>query len=98
MLDKEKSGVVEDTEARLRAEIEELKRRLEQHERKAAAPPHPSRTSLWLLALLALALTAGAFFAGYLPRRRRESVLASEASAFERALPKVNVVPVIQSP
>src|SRR5262249_22048223 len=88
------------TEERLREEIEELKRRLEQQQRQmdahrdAAKPPHPSRRALWLLALVALALVGFAFFRGYGPLRARQEMIAAEAKTQEEALPVVNVTAV----
>jgi len=68
---------MDDTEASLRAETAELERRLA--ERKHSAQfSRPSRFTRWIMALLALAVITAAFCAGYLPRQRRESVLASE--------------------
>ena len=40
----------------------------------------PSRLTLLVLALLLVVLVVAGFFAGYLPRRRRESVLAAESN------------------
>ena len=51
----------------------------------------PSRLTLWVLALLLVVLVVAGFFAGYLPRRRRESVLAAESKVAVDALPVVNV-------
>ena len=51
----------------------------------------PSRLTLLVLALLLVVLVVAGFFAGYLPRRRRESVLAAESKVAVDALPVVNV-------
>jgi RND family efflux transporter MFP subunit len=80
------------TETRLRAEIDELKRRLDSQER------HPSRSTLWLLAFLALAGVVGAFLYGYIPHLRRQTMLVAEAKADSDAIPTVNVVSVERSP
>jgi multidrug efflux pump subunit AcrA (membrane-fusion protein) len=53
--------------------------------------PGPSRLTLLVLALLLVVLVAAGFFAGYLPRRRRESVLAAESKVAADSLPVVNV-------
>src|ERR1035437_918482 len=53
--------------------------------------PGPSRLTLLVLALLLVVLVAAGFFAGYLPRRRRESVLAAESKVAVDSLPVVNV-------
>src|SRR5229473_2632685 len=95
MLEQEKLAVMDDTEARLRAEIEDLKRRLQQQEQPA--PAGPSRGALWTIALLAAALIVIAFFTGYIPHQRREAVLANEAMVTEKAAPVVNVVAVERS-
>ncbi len=92
------------TEDRLRAEVEDLKRQLEQQKRsQAKAAPaapttgQPSRMTLGALSLVgAVAIVVG-FFAGYLPHRRREATLVAEASAQHEALPVVTVVPVVRS-
>ena len=84
------------TEEQLRAEIEELKRQLEDQRRgqRAAAqkPKGPTGMTLFAIAIVLIALIAAAFFAGYVPRQRRETVLADEASAGSQALPSVTVV------
>jgi RND family efflux transporter MFP subunit len=96
MLEQEKLAVMDDTEARLRAEIEDLKRRLDQQEKKPA-DARPSKSSLWAIAVIAAILIVVAFFTGYIPHQRREAVLASEATTAERTDPKVNVVGVERS-
>jgi RND family efflux transporter MFP subunit len=95
MLEQEKLAVMTDTEARLRAEIEDLKRRLDQQRQHAA--PRPSKGALWTIALLVAALIVVAFFAGYIPHQRREAVLANEAMTAEKTAPVVNVVAVQRS-
>ncbi len=93
MLEREKPFVMDDTEVRLRAEIEDLKRQLEKRNPSVAREDsRPSRSALWTLALAAIALTAAAFFTGYIPRQRRETVLAKEALTAEQTAPTVNVV------
>ncbi|MBZ5586213.1 MAG: efflux RND transporter periplasmic adaptor subunit [Acidobacteriia bacterium] len=86
-------------EDRLRAEIDELKRQLEEQKNLVAAPARhrPSRAALAFFGVLALALIIGGFFVGYTPRRRREAVLAAESKAGGEALPVVNVVAVERS-
>ena len=80
----------------LRSEIEDLKRQLEEHKKLAAAgsaqpPSGPSGLTLLAIALVLVALVVVGFFAGYLPRRRRESVLAAESKIAVDSLPVVNV-------
>jgi RND family efflux transporter MFP subunit len=57
----------------------------------AQKPAGPSRLTLLVLALLLVVLVVAGFFAGYLPRQRRESVLAAESKIAEDSLPVVNV-------
>src|SRR5262249_13487500 len=75
-------------EAQLRAEIDSLKRQLQEHRAQAQ---RPSGRSLALIGLLALVLVTCGFFLGYVPRQRREKVLAAESREQGEALPVVNV-------
>ncbi len=98
MLEKERSAVMEDTEAQLRAEIEELKRQLERQKQHAAkSTGHPSRAVLWAMALVALVLIGAGFLTGYIPHQRRQAVLANEAMVAGKTDPMVNVVTVERS-
>jgi RND family efflux transporter MFP subunit len=89
---------VESTEARLRRENEELKRQLQEHQRQAHAPRHaarqwhPSALTLWAIALAATTAVVVAFFAGYVPLRRRDAVIRTLAREGEQALPRVEVI------
>jgi len=90
--------VAEDTEARLRAEIEDLKRKLAQQAAPASlTPAAPSRRALWVLALVLAALIVVGFLKGYIPHRRNEIALVAEADSAARELPTVTVVSVEQS-
>jgi RND family efflux transporter MFP subunit len=91
--------VAEDTEARLRAEIEDLKRKLgQQHAAPGlTTPPAPSRRALWLLALVLAVLIVIGFLKGYIPHRRNEAMLAAEAGTASQELPTVTVVGVERS-
>lgn len=91
---------VHDKEALLRAEIEDLKRKLEEHQRGAHANKarRPSALALWLLAVVVVAIFAGAFFAGYLPNVARQTALAKEVKEESVALTPVNVAAVEQAP
>jgi RND family efflux transporter MFP subunit len=91
----------------LRAEIEDLRRQLQQ--RPAAAVEHghghgharakrPSTGILWSIAIVAAIVFVGAFFAGYLPQTSRETALAKESKDDSVALPPVNVVLAHPSP
>jgi RND family efflux transporter MFP subunit len=93
-------AILDNTEAQLRAEIEILKRQLEEQKRHAQHAPaghaseraRPSKTVLWTLALGFALLVAAGFLAGYIPHQRRESMLIAEAKAEGDAAPLVNVV------
>ena len=67
-------------EDRLRSEIEALKRQLEEQKHSSGHQPNrrPSTVSLVMIALLLAVLIVVGFFVGYLPRQRREAVLAAE--------------------
>ena len=85
------------TEDQLRAEVESLKRQLEQKGHAAGQPKAPSGRTLLVLAVLLLVLIVTGFFAGYVPRQRREMVLAAESKAEIESRPVVNVAPVSRS-
>jgi RND family efflux transporter MFP subunit len=90
------------TEERLLAEIEDLKRQLHaQHpdgtHEGHRKPRRPSAATLWILAIVAVLILTGAFFAGYLPQASRQTALAKEAKEEIVALPPVNVVIVEQA-
>ncbi len=92
---------VRPTELQLRAEIEELKRRLEEQNNTPASSHSksvPSRRLLWSLGFFLLALMVTAFLAGYLPRQRRQQVLAAEAKAEVESLPLATVTTVTRGP
>ena len=80
------------TEDRLRSEIEDLKRQLESAKHPGAAGDRrPSAGTLILIALLLTVLIVAGFFVGYLPRQKREDVLAAESKETGSSLPLVNV-------
>ena len=85
-------------EEELRAEIEQLKRRLHSQEHAHAGahvlehPPRPRRAAILGLLLLIAAIFVVAFFAGYVPRHRRELQLVAEANVQQESLPEVSVV------
>jgi RND family efflux transporter MFP subunit len=85
------------TEDQLRGEIQELKRQL--NERKSGAQPAsgPSVGSLLSIGCVLIALIVAGFFLGYLPRHRREEVLAAESKGTSLSLPAVNVTRVTRS-
>ncbi len=97
---RERSGlqVADDTEARLRAEIEDLKRKLAQQAAPASTTPAPpSRRALWLLALVLAVLIVIGFLKGYIPHQRNEATLVAEADSATKELPTVTVVSVESS-
>jgi RND family efflux transporter MFP subunit len=89
------------SEERLRAEVEELKRQLAEQKKLHEAGAHPrkgpSAVTLLLLALTLAALIVVGFFAGYLPRQKREEVLAAESKENSLSLPSVNFARVERS-
>ena len=92
---------VNTTEDRLRSEISELKRQLEEQKKSGHHGGHqnrrPSTVTLVLIALLLAVLIVVGFFVGYLPRQRREEVLAAESRETGITLPIVNVSRVTRS-
>jgi RND family efflux transporter MFP subunit len=84
-------------EERLRAEVAELKRQLEERKKAAARPSGPSAATLAVLALIAIGLIVGGFLAGNAPRQRRETTLAAEAKTASETLPSVTVAKVLRS-
>jgi RND family efflux transporter MFP subunit len=81
-------------EERLRAEVEDLKRQLEEqkrlHESGALPRKRPSTGTLIFMVLVIVVLIVAGFFAGYLPRQKREDVLAAETKTNLASLPVVN--------
>ncbi len=88
-------------EEQLRSEIEDLKRQLAEQKRLAGGgegqPAGTPGRTVAMLALLVMALLVGGFFLGYLPRQRREMVLAAESQAESQSVPVVNVALVSRS-
>src|SRR5215470_14836065 len=80
-------------EDQLRAEIEDLKRQLAEqknlHDGGEYSHSGPSAVTLVMIALVLLGLIAVGFVAGYLPRQKREQVLAAESRDSVKALPVV---------
>src|ERR1700680_3758102 len=84
-------------EDELRSEIEQLKRQLQNRTHGTgthvlAHPPRPRRAAVLVLLLLIAAIFVVAFFAGYVPRHRRELQLVDEAHTQQTSLPEVSVV------
>src|SRR5207248_82929 len=94
----------ESTEDRLRAEIEALKRQLEEQKRghhqdtsDPQKPAPPSRVTLGAISVVGFIALVAAFFAGFIPHSRRETMLSDEAKAQSDSAPTVTVVRVIRS-
>jgi RND family efflux transporter MFP subunit len=92
----------ESREEGLQAEIEDLKRQLQEQKRlvaghAVAAAKKPSGRSLLMLLLLLGGLSVAGYYFGYLPRQRREAMLVTESQASGDALPVVNVQTVTRS-
>ena len=99
-------AVDETTEERLRRENEDLKRQLQEHKRLAQASAHapgagkvwrPSSITIWSITLGVALLIAAAFLGGYIPLKKRESVILNQAREQEQALPRVDVMQVGRS-
>src|SRR3569832_2842268 len=98
--------MAERTEERLRREIEDLKRQLEQkslvqgsshatiHAGTGAKLWHPSSVGIWGLCLGLVVLGVLAFAACYIPLQKREAIIRGEALEQEQALPVVQVLEV----
>lgn len=86
-----------DTEQELRAEIERLKRQLDQkkaHKSHSALenPKRPKPGTIVLLLVAVAAIFAVAFFTGYIPHHQRDLQVIAETSVQNDALPDVSVV------
>jgi RND family efflux transporter MFP subunit len=90
------------SEEQLRAEVEDLKRQLEQ-QKEALAAGHggagggPSARTLVVVVLLLVVLAVAGYFLGYAPRQHREEVLAAESHTSSQSLIEVNVAEVKRS-
>jgi RND family efflux transporter MFP subunit len=90
-------GTAPHVEDQLRAEVERLKRELEEHKLAQTAghtaldrPSRPSKKAIAGLLVLVAALFAAAFVLGYIPRQRRELQLVAEADAHQESLPEAS--------
>ena len=85
------------TEDQLRAEVESLRRQLEDQKKHPQPKPPSAWTGVTVFVLL-LALGLAGYYFGYLPRQKREMVLAAESQNQSDSLPVVNVTPAVRSP
>ncbi len=83
-------------EDQLRAEVESLRRELEEQKKRQQYRKPSGWTGVTVLALL-LALGIAGYYFGYLPRQNRENALAAESATQSQALPVVNIAPVERS-
>ncbi len=75
----------------VQARIDELERELAMLRGQAGTARRPRAGRLVFIAVLVLTACAAAFFAGYLPRQRRESQIVREAGERSSAVPTVRV-------
>jgi RND family efflux transporter MFP subunit len=86
------------SEEQLRKQVEDLKRQL--REQKRLESPHvakhwrPSGLTITAIFLAITVLVVIAFFAGYIPLQKRESLIQAEAIEEAHALPRVEVIQV----
>jgi RND family efflux transporter MFP subunit len=91
---------INSTEEQLRSEVDRLKRQLadqQKHQEEKHAGRAPSYRSLLVVILMLAALAVAGYYLGYLPRQKREQVLAAESQNTTQSLPLVNVVKVGRS-
>jgi RND family efflux transporter MFP subunit len=92
-------------EEKLRKEVEDLKRQIQEQKglvggsshAALARPWRPSSVTMWSLFLGAAVLIVVGFFAGYLPLQKRKTLILGEAQDNEQALPRIEVIEVGRS-
>jgi RND family efflux transporter MFP subunit len=90
---------------KLRKEVEDLKRQLQEqkvaHGSSHGGPArnlwHPSAVTIWSIFLGVAVLIVVAFLAGYIPLQKRNALIRGEAAEQEQALPRVEVIQVGRS-
>lgn len=101
---KEQIDMLETMEEKLRKEIEDLKRQLQEH--KHAASHHaplpgtawqPSGFTIWSIILGLTILIVAAFFVGWIPLHKRQALIYAEAREQAEAVPLVEVIQVTRS-
>jgi RND family efflux transporter MFP subunit len=92
----------ESNEEQLRRQVDALQQQLrDRHEDHSAAPVNrwrPSRLTISALFIALMVLLVGAFFAGYIPLQKRDSVVRAEAQERGHELPHVEVIRVGRAP
>ena len=82
-----------ETEQQLRQQVDDLKRRLREHEEGLSGPPakrwKPSAITIVALLFGLVVLLVGAFAAGYIPLQRREALVRAEATLLPFSLLRV---------
>jgi RND family efflux transporter MFP subunit len=86
-------------EEQLRKEVEDLKRQLRELKRSEAAHGslpskrwHPSGLTITAIFLAITVVIVIAFFAGYVPFQKRETLIQAETAEQEQSLPRVEVI------
>jgi RND family efflux transporter MFP subunit len=87
---------IQSIEDQLRAENEALRRQLQEQKHGDGQKKPSGWTGVAVLLLLGALAIAG-YYLGYLPRQKREMVLAAESQNQSDSLPVVNVTPVTRS-
>jgi RND family efflux transporter MFP subunit len=101
----------ESAEERLRQENQNLKRQIEELKAFGRSPSHestghgvlptrpwrPSSLTIWSIAIGVVVLTVVGFLAGYVPLRKRNAILNSEAAESLESVPNVGVIQVRRS-
>ncbi len=102
LLEHEEPLLLETSDAKLHAEIDALKKQLQdqqdKNKKKEEKPEHPKPKTLWLIGLALLIVLVLAFFLGYLPHRKQQNELKKEAREEEQELPRVDFVRAQRSP
>src|ERR1022692_1088259 len=90
-------------EQQLRREVEDLRRQLREREAVHAGPPaekdrwKPSPVTISALLILLAVLLVGAFFAGYIPLQRRDTLVRAETQERQQELPHMETIRVARS-
>src|SRR5437764_675793 len=101
-----RTGSAENEAAELRQEVEDLKRQLRHQKDLVRDSSHSTPVShLWIPSGITIAaiflgvmvLAVVAFFAGYIPLQKRNSLIRADAADLQQALPRVEVIRVGRS-